>query len=86
MQVGVGLRPTPTGKSLCGSGGDTSPPLLVSGNIILKLFDDELLLGDDRFDYITDRDYTQQLVASIDRQMADALFGDQLHAVLDGLI
>ncbi len=34
----------------------------LAGYIIRELFDDEFLLGDDRFDHITNRDHSHHLV------------------------
>src|SRR5262245_50662963 len=63
-----------------------SQPVNSSADIALELFDDELLVGDDRFDEVADGDHANEFAIFDDRQVAGALFGHQGHAFFDGLI
>ena len=55
-------------------------------NIVLELLDDELLLADDRFDKIANRDNTDHLLVVEDGQVAHRLRGHHSHTFADGLI
>lgn len=55
-------------------------------DVVLKLFDDEFLLGDDVFHQVSDGDEADQLAAVHDGQMAQPVFRHQHHAFLARLI
>src|SRR5262245_48370099 len=54
-----------------------------AADIALELLDDELLLGDDRFYQVTDRDHPTHPTLLHYRQMSNTFFRHQGHAFLD---
>ncbi len=53
---------------------------------LFELLDGVLLIGDDAFDQIADRDHADQFLVTQDRQVADVFVGHDRHAVLDRLL
>ena len=49
--------------------------LSVPRDVVLQLFDDEFLLGDDLLDDITNGDHANHIIGLDHREMADALIG-----------
>lgn len=60
-----------------------SPVSASAVDVALELLDGVLLLLDDGFHQVADRHYTDHSAVLDDRQMPDAAFGDEPHAVLD---
>src|SRR5690606_20490313 len=55
-------------------------------DVALQLVQLALLVLDDRLDQVADRDHAQDRVAFDHRQVADAAFGDDLHAAVGGVV
>src|SRR6202049_864950 len=55
-------------------------------DVTLKLLDDKILLGDDVFHQVPDRNETDQLAAIQDRKMTQPFFRHQRHTFLGALL
>lgn len=58
------------------------PKRALSRNVVFELFDHELLVIDDRFDQVADRDDADQSIVFQDRKVADTLLGHDGHTLL----
>src|SRR5271165_1534281 len=58
----------------------------LSTDVTLKLLDDEILLGDDVFHQVPDRDETDQLAVIQDGKMTQPFFRHQRHTFLGALL